>query len=91
MTSPRGLGYWERLHEVYQSEVVDERDRFYLAMLKQLGIVKGQPFEPDERLQAILVQASAAGELMAQANTFVKRFPGSRYWPELAVGLSRGV
>jgi hypothetical protein len=79
---PRGLEYWERLHGIYQSEIVDERDRFYLAMLRQLGIEKGKPFEPDERLGAILEQASAAGELMAQVNTFAKRFGGSRYWPD---------
>ena len=79
---PRGLDYWERLHGIYQSEIVDERDRFYLAMLKQLGIEKDKPFEPDQRLRAILEQASAAGELMAQANTFAKRFSGSRYWPD---------
>ena len=40
---PRGIAYWERLHDIYQSEIVDERDRFYLAMLKQLGIEKGAP------------------------------------------------
>ncbi|MYV98039.1 DUF1254 domain-containing protein [Streptomyces sp. SID3343] len=79
---PRGLEYWQRLHAVYQDEVVDERDRFYLAMLKQLGIEKGKPFAPDERLVRILGQASAAGELMARANTFAKRFDGSRYWPD---------
>ena len=79
---PRGLEYWERLHSIYQSEVVDERDRFYLAMLAALGIEKGKPFAPDTRLTAILESAAAAGELMAQANTFVKRFPDSRYWAD---------
>jgi hypothetical protein len=79
---PRGLAYWERLHDVYQHEIVDERDRFYMAMLRQLRIEQGQPFEPDPRLVAILEDASAAGELMAQANTFAKRFAGSRYWPD---------
>jgi hypothetical protein len=79
---PRGLDYWVRLHDIYQSEIVDERDRFFLAMLKQLGIEKDKPFTPDERLTGILTRATAAGELMAQANTFVKRFEGSRYWPD---------
>jgi hypothetical protein len=79
---PRGLGYWERLHEIYQREVVDERDRFYLAMLRRLGIEQGRPFEPDERLRGILETGAATGEVMAQANTFAKRFPGSRYWPD---------
>jgi hypothetical protein len=72
---PRGLEYWERLHGIYQSEVVDERDRFFLAMLKQLGIEKGMMFAPDERLTGILTAAAAAGELMAQANSFAKRSP----------------
>ncbi|WP_067692159.1 DUF1254 domain-containing protein [Nocardia jejuensis] len=79
---PRGLDYWIRLHDIYQREIVDERDRFYLAMLKQLGIEKGTPFEPDERLSAILRDGAAAGELMAQANSFAKRFPGAMYWPD---------
>ena len=79
---PRGLAYWERLHDIYQHEIVDERDRFYMAMLRQLGIEPGRPFAPDERMVAILEDATAAGELMAQANTFAKRFAGSRYWPD---------
>ncbi|MGC5166001.1 DUF1254 domain-containing protein [Luteimicrobium sp. DT211] len=79
---PRGLAYWERLHDIYQDEVVDERDRFYLAMLRQLGIEKGKPFDPDQRLRAILEGATATGEVIAQANAFAKRFDGSRYWPD---------
>jgi len=81
-TQPRGIAYWRMLHSIYQSEVIDERDRFYLAMLKQLGIRKGQPFEPDERLTGILEQGAASGELMAQANTFAKRFDQGTYWPD---------
>jgi hypothetical protein len=79
---PRGLAYWERLADVIGREVVDERDRFYLAMLRQLGIERGRPFAPEGRQRAILEDASAAGELMAPANAFAKRFPGSRYWPD---------
>ncbi|MFC7675713.1 DUF1254 domain-containing protein [Mycolicibacterium sp. GCM10028919] len=79
---PRGMQYWEQLHDVYQREVVDERDRFHLAMLAALGIEKGKPFEPDRRLTDILTAAAVDGELMAQANTFSKRFPGSTYWPD---------
>ena len=45
---PRGIDYWARLHEIYQHELVDERDRFYLAMLRQLGIEKGRPFTPGD-------------------------------------------
>ena len=79
---PRGIAYWERLHEIYQTEVIDERDRFFLAMLRQLGIEPGTPFTPDDRLRAILERATVDGERMAQANTFAKRFPGAKYWPD---------
>ncbi|WP_433784688.1 DUF1254 domain-containing protein [Actinomycetospora sp. CA-101289] len=79
---PRGLEYWVRLHEVYQREIVDERDRFFLAMLRQLGIEKGRAFDPDARTAALLTEATRVGELMAQANTFAKRFPGATYWPD---------
>ena len=56
---PRGMDYWVRLHDIYQREVVDERDRFYMAMLKQLGIEQGRPFEPDERLARDPVRGEA--------------------------------
>lgn len=79
---PRGLEYWRMLHGIYQTETVDERDRFYLAMLRQLGIRKGEPFAPDERLTGILERGAAAGELVAQANTFAKRFEQGTYWPD---------
>ena len=46
------------------------------------GIEKGKPFAPDDRLTGILTAATATGELMAKANSFAKRFPGARYWPD---------
>ncbi|WP_222724090.1 DUF1214 domain-containing protein [Streptomyces sp. OR43] len=33
-------------------------------------------------MAGILERASATGELMAQANSFAKRFDGARYWPD---------
>ena len=40
------MAYWERLHEILNREVVAERDRFFMAMLKRVGIEKGKPFKP---------------------------------------------
>jgi hypothetical protein len=79
---PRGLDYWRRLHDIYQTEIVDERDRFFLAMMRQLGLGKSEPFAPDDRMSRILEDGAASGELMAQANTFAKRFAGSKHWPD---------
>jgi hypothetical protein len=35
---PRGLWYWELLHEIIQEEPVEDRDRFFMYWLMTLGI-----------------------------------------------------
>jgi len=79
---PRGMGYWQCLDEVIQREPIDERDRFFHAMLKPLGIEKGKPFKPDARQTKILTEAALVGEAMARANTFERRFTGVMYRPD---------
>ena len=78
-TPPSGMIYWNRLAALLDQEAVAERDQFFMAMLKPLGIEKGKPFHPDERQKRILTEAAFVGEQMAKANSFDKRFPGSRY------------
>jgi hypothetical protein len=78
-TPPRGMAYWKLLAQILTEEPVQDRDRFFLAMLRPLGIDKGQPFAPDQRQTHILTEAAHVGEAMAQANAFDKRFAGSRY------------
>jgi hypothetical protein len=78
---PRGLAYWELLADIVDQEVVQDRDRVMMAMLKPLGIEKGKPFQPDARQTSILEAAASLGESMAKANTFDKRFTDSRYRP----------
>lgn len=81
-TPPHGMAYWKRLNEIIQREPVDERDRFFVAMLRPLGIEKGKPFQPDARQKKILEDAAVTGELMARVNSFDKRFPGAGYRPD---------
>ena len=81
-TPQRGMGYWQRLDQVIQREPVDERDRFFHAMLRPLGIEKGKPFKPDARQTKILTDAALVGEAMAKANTFERRFAGMMYRPD---------
>jgi hypothetical protein len=58
-----------------------------MAMLKPLGIEKGQPFEPDAREQAILENAAVLGDAMARnvmykvasRETGVTAFPGTQW------------
>ena len=93
-TPPRGMAYWERLAAVVGKEQVEERDRFFMAQLRFLGIEKGKPFQPDARQKKILTEAAALGELMAKANTSDKRvepaFWPNTYWKHaLVVGLDQ--
>jgi hypothetical protein len=86
-TPPGGIEYWTRLAAVINSNPVQEHDRFYMAMLKPLGIEKGQPFKPDARQQAILEDAAVLGDAMArnvmyegsQRETGVTAFPGTQW------------
>ncbi len=43
------MEYWARLATVIDNNPVQEHDRFFMAMLKPLGIEKGRPFQPDSR------------------------------------------
>jgi hypothetical protein len=79
---PKGLAYWERVSQAVNEEPVEDRDRFFMAMLKPLGIEKGKPFQPDERQRKILAEAAFVGEAMAKASAFDKRFDGIRYRPD---------
>lgn len=70
---PRGMAYWESLHDIVQYDHVMERDRLILGQLRFLGFEKGKPFKPDARQQKILQDAAVVGEAMAKANTDDKR------------------
>lgn len=78
-TLPRGMAYWEQLAAVINREPVDDRDRFFVAMLMPLAIERGKQFKPDERQLKLLTEGAQVGELMAKANSYDKRFPGSKY------------
>lgn len=78
-TQPRGMAYWNSLADIIQREVVLERDRQMMAMLKPLGIEKDKAFVPDARQKRLLLDAAKVGEAMAKAMTFEKREAAVRY------------
>ena len=63
--------------EALAKQSVEERYRFFAAMLRPLGIAKGKPFQPDDRQKKILPKRRASGEAMAKARTFDKRSKGT--------------
>jgi hypothetical protein len=67
---PQGIAFWERLAAVINNNPVHERDLFFMAMLKPLGIEKGKEFKPDARQRAILEEAARAGDAIGRVMLF---------------------
>ena len=78
-TAPRGMDYWKKLASVLSEEPVREIDKPWMAMLEPLGIVKGQPFNPNPRQTEILRKGVAMGELMTRNLQFNPRYT-KPYW-----------
>ena len=84
---PLGMAYWEVLSTFINNNPVEDRDLFYMGMLKPLGIEKGKPFNPDARQRAILEEAARIGDAMGRVMLFegderFKKghpFPGARW------------
>ena len=81
-TMPRGMKYWEQLAAIIQREPMEDRDRFFMAMLMPLGIEKGKPFQPDARQQKILTEGASIGDAMAKALAFDARVSDVLYRPD---------
>jgi len=74
MVGPDDFRFWEMLNQVVQEEPINEIDPTTLGFWASIGIQKGKPFAPDERMKKILTEAAAAGAASARAMAF--RFRG---------------
>jgi len=70
------------LNEIVQYEPDELFGAEQLGRLATLGIRKGGPFNPDERMQRILDQAAKQGVAMSRAIVYASREPDVRYWPD---------
>jgi hypothetical protein len=82
-TPAGGLEFWARLSGFINNNPVQERDRFFMAMLKPLGIEKDQAFSPDARQRAILEEAATLGDAMGRTMLFDghQRISGANAFP----------
>ena len=67
---PSDFGFFELMNEVVQDEPAGSTNPELLGQLAAIGIVKGQPFEPDERMRGILEDAAAVGNATSRALFF---------------------
>jgi len=82
MLYPMDYSYFEGLAEFVQNEYVGPEDWAMRGMMASLGIVKGQPFEPDEHMREILATGAEVGMKMAQALRFGDKLPNTRYYDD---------
>lgn len=79
-------GYWEEVNETIQAEPATGLNPEIRGMLAAIGIEKGKPFNPDERMKKILTEAAKVGSVTAQTLTARPRdeifyvYPGERVW-----------
>ena len=73
---PGDYPFWEMLNEAVQNEPTDAIDATTLGFWASLGIEKGKPFAPDERMKKILTEAAAAGDATGRALFYRNREQG---------------
>jgi hypothetical protein len=76
------LEFWEKLHEVIDTEPLVDRFLPMYGLLAALGIEKGKPFAPDDRLKGILDRAARAGRDQLLASAFASARPDRFAWKD---------
>ena len=72
--------FYEEVNAIVQEEPTEAQDPELLGQLLGIGIAKGKPFAPDERMQKILKDAAAVGNATARAIEFSSREQGGAYY-----------
>ena len=70
---PSDFGFFELMNELMQQEPAGSTDPEILGQLAAIGILKGEPFEPDERMRRMLEEAAAVGNATSRALLFTSR------------------
>ncbi|MDX8451613.1 DUF1254 domain-containing protein [Mesorhizobium sp. VK9D] len=76
--------FYEELHTVIDREPSSMLDPEMLGLFASVGIQKGKPFKPDERMKKLLVEAVAVGNATARALVFRPRLDGVQIYPNSA-------
>src|SRR5580700_8969184 len=78
---PNTLEYYEHLNQIIQDEPLDAIDPVQRGTIATIGIVKGKPFAPDDRMKKLLTEAATLGSATARAITFDPRIDGVYLYP----------
>src|SRR4029077_15546760 len=93
-TIPYDLRFFQSLDRFVQQEPWLTRDKAMIDQLKALGIAKGKPFGPDERMKNILNAAAAEAHAwldLRYETTFTPYYDGHRWAIPLSPELIKGL
>ena len=89
---PNDATFYDEINHLIQEEPAEALDPETTGLIAAIGIVKGQEFKPDARMQAILTDAAAVANATARAILFRAReeafyfYPGESSWFTAFVG-----
>ena len=79
---PGDYSFWELLNQVIQEEPSEGSDPTTLGLFASIGIEKGKPFAPDERMKKILTDAANIGAATGRALAFKMREKDAYFYPD---------
>ena len=81
---PNDWSFYEMLNEVVQNEPATSLDPELMGPIAAIGIVKGKPFAPDERMKKIMTEALAVANATSRTLFMSSRDPSWFYYPNSA-------
>jgi hypothetical protein len=79
--APEDASVFQWMHEIIDYEPAEAFGKELLGRLASLGIIKGQPFAPDARMQRIFAKAAEQGVAMSRVIAFESRQPEAQVYP----------
>ena len=79
---PSDFSYFENLNEIIQEEPIDAIGPEVRGEIAAIGIVKGQPFAPDDRMKKLLTEAATLADATSRTITYHPRIDGVRIYPD---------
>ena len=74
--------FYEEINDLIQEESMEMLDVETRGLLAAIGIIKGQPFNPDARMKKLLTEAVAIGNATARAIVWYPRIEGAMIYPD---------
>ncbi len=78
---PSDYSYYEWLNEIVQSEPATSLDPELMGSIAAIGIIKGKPFAPDERMKKILTEAVTLANATSRTLFMAPRAEDWHYYP----------